>query len=212
MYAESLLDIAMLHADTLIANAQKGDEKALNQLVSLWYKRIYNYVLKYCSDEDTATEISQQTFIAMFRNIKKLKDIDRFKPWLYRIATNFCYEESRKRKRNRTVSLTVTRGEDDDSEERIEVGEAKGNFYNPERSFQQLELEEILLESLGDLTEDQRTVVIMKEYEGLKFTEIAEALDASENTVKTRLYRGLKNLKDILERRNITKETVHYEL
>ena len=89
MHAESLLDIAMLHADTLIVNAQKGEEKALNQLVSLWYKRIYNYVHKYCSDEDTATDITQQTFIAMFRNIKKLKDIDRFKPWLYRIANQF---------------------------------------------------------------------------------------------------------------------------
>lgn len=210
MHAESLLDIAMLHADTLILNAQKGEEKALNQLVSLWYKRIYNYVLKYCSDEDTATEITQQTFIAMFRNIKKLKDIDRFKPWLYRIATNFCYEEGRKRKRNRMVSLTVNRA--DDSEETRDLGEAKGNLFNPERSFQQGELEEILLTSLSELTEDQRTVVIMKEYEGLKFTEIAEALDTSENTVKTRLYRGLRTLKEILERKNITKETVHYEL
>jgi len=210
MHAESLLDITMLHADTLISNAQKGEEKALNQLVSLWYKRIYNYVHKYCSDDDTAAEITQQTFIAMFRNIKKLKDIDRFKPWLYRIATNFCYEESRKQKRNRTVSLTVTK--EDETEEQIEVGEAKGNFFNPERSFQQTEIEGILLSSLGELNEDQRTVVIMKEYEGLKFTEIAEALDASENTVKTRLYRGLKNLKGILERKNITRETVHYEL
>ena len=210
MHAEGLLDIAMLHADTLIGNAQKGDEKALNQLVSLWYKRIYNYVLKYCTDDDMATEISQKTFIAMFRNIKKLKDIDRFKPWLYRIATNFCYEEGRKIKRNKTVSLTTTNG--DDTEERLEVGEAKGNYFNPERSYQQLELEEVLLSALGELNEDQRTVVIMKEYEGLKFTEIAEALDASENTVKTRLYRGLKSLKDILERKNITKETVYYEL
>ena len=68
------------------------------------------------------------------------------------------------------------------------------------------------MEALGELNEDQRTVVIMKEYEGLKFTEIAEALDSSENTVKTRLYRGLKSLKEILEKKNITKDTVHYEL
>jgi RNA polymerase sigma-70 factor (ECF subfamily) len=210
MHAESLLDIAMLHADTMIKNAQKGEEKALNQLVSLWYKRIYNYALKYCTDADIAAEISQQTFIAMFRNIKKLKDIDRFKPWLYRIATNFCYEEGRKRKRNKMVSLTINR--DDDTEEQSEVGEAQGNHFNPEKSFQQLELEQILYSSLRHLNEDQRTVVIMKEYEGLKFTEIAEALDASENTVKTRLYRGLKNLKDILESKNITKDTVHYEI
>ncbi|MEQ9405111.1 MAG: RNA polymerase sigma factor [Cyclobacteriaceae bacterium] len=210
MHAESLLDIAMLHADTLIEKARKGDEKALNQLVSLWYKRIFNYVLKYCSDNDAATEISQKTFIAMFRNIAKLKEVDRFKPWLYRIATNFCYEEGRRIKRDKTISLTITN--DDNTEHQAEAGEAKGNYFNPEKNFQQLELEQILLSALGELSEDQRTVVIMKEYEGLKFTEIAEALDASENTVKTRLYRGLKSLKEILERKNITKETVYYEL
>ena len=101
---------------------------------------------------------------------------------------------------------------DDDTEEQRDLGEAKGSLFNPERSFQQGEIKDILLSSLSELNEDQRTVVIMKEYEGLKFTEIAEALEDSENTVKTRLYRGLKNLKEILERKNITRETVHYEL
>lgn len=211
MYAETLLDIAMMHADSLIINAQKGDEKALNQLVGLWYQRIYNYVFKYCCDQDLATEISQKTFIAMFRNVKKLKEINRFKPWLYRIATNFCHEEERKKKRNKTVSLTVTRT-DDELEETFEVGEAEGNYFNPERNYQQLELEEALISALGELKEEQRSVVIMKEYEGLKFKEIAEALDTSENTVKTRLYTGLRNLKDILMKDNITKETVYYEL
>ncbi len=211
MYAETLLDIAMMHADSLIINAQKGDERALNQLVELWYKRIYNYVLKYCCDQDLAKEISQKTFIAMFRNVKKLKDIDRFKPWLYRIATNYCHEEGRKKKRNKTVSMTVSRDNDNDTQT-LEVGEAEGNYFNPERSYQQLELEEILLTALGELNEDQRSVVIMKEYEGLKFKEIAEALDTSENTVKTRLYTGLRHLKNSLQRKNITKETVYYEL
>jgi len=211
MHAETLLDIAMMHAGSLIVNAQKGDEKALNQLVGLWYKRIYNYVLKYCCDSDLATEISQKTFIAMFRNVKKLNDIDRFKPWLYRIATNFCHEEERKKKRNKTVSLTVSR-KNEETTETMEVGQAEGNYFNPERGYQQLELEEALLSALGELKEEQRSVVIMKEYEGLKFKEIAETLDTSENTVKTRLYTGLRNLKDILKRNNITKETVYYEL
>lgn len=211
MHAETLLDIAMMHADSLIVNAQKGDEKALNQLVGLWYKRIYNYVLKYCCDSDLATEISQKTFIAMFRNVKKLNDIDRFKPWLYRIATNFCHEEERKKQRNKTVSLTVSR-KDEDTTDTMEVGQAEGNYFNPEQGYQQLELEEALLSALGELKEEQRSVVIMKEYEGLKFKEIAETLDTSENTVKTRLYTGLRNLKDILKRNNITKETVYYEL
>ncbi len=206
MGAEGLLDIAMIHADNIIAKAQKGDQKALNQLVSLWYKRIYNYILKYFGDHDTAVELAQQTFISMFRYIINLKDVDRFKPWLYRIATNLCYEESRKRKQHPTISLTIL--DDDQNNDHTHRIEAKNAFYNPEKRFSQLELEKILLESMGELNHSERTVIIMKEYEGLKFTEIAEALDTSENTVKARLYRGLKKLRDILERNEITKDHI----
>jgi RNA polymerase sigma-70 factor (ECF subfamily) len=63
-----------------------------------------------------------------------------------------------------------------------------------------------------ELSDEQREIVVMKEYEGLKFREIAEVLNLSENTVKSRLYYGLDNLKTILAKRNITKETVSYEL
>jgi RNA polymerase sigma factor (sigma-70 family) len=208
---ETLLDIAMVHADTTIENAQRGDEKALNRLVSLWYKRIYNYVHKYHADHDVASDLAQKTFIQMFKHISKLKEVDRFKPWLYRIATNLCFQESRQMKRSKTVSINE-HGGDDEVKGKMQVVEAKGNFFNPERNFQQGELEGVLLAALNELSEDQRSVVIMKEYEGLKFTEIAEAMDTSENTVKTWMYRGLKNLKVSLERKNITKETVHYEL
>lgn len=208
---ETLLDIAMVHADTTIENAQRGDEKALNRLVSLWYKRIYNYVHKYHADHDVASDLAQKTFIQMFKHISKLKEVDRFKPWLYRIATNLCFQESRQLKRSKTVSINESGG-GDEVNVKMQVVEAKGNLFNPERNFQQGELEGVLLTALNELSEDQRSVVIMKEYEGLKFTEIAEAMETSENTVKTWMYRGLKNLKASLERKNITKETVHYEL
>ncbi len=83
---------------------------------------------------------------------------------------------------------------------------------NPERALRLTELSDILQECLTTLSDEQREVVIMKEYEGLKFREIAEALNISENTVKSRMYYGLEAMKRILERRNITKETIGYEL
>jgi RNA polymerase sigma-70 factor (ECF subfamily) len=69
-----------------------------------------------------------------------------------------------------------------------------------------------LQQALFELSDEQREVVIMKEYEGLKFREIAEVLNISENTVKSRMYYGLDGLKKILERKNITKDTIGYEL
>ena len=205
MYAETLLDIAMNHSDALIKQAIKGDTDAQSKLVSLWYKRIYNFAYKYFSDHDLAMEIGQKTFISMYKNISKLKSQERFKPWLYRIATNYCHEESRRQsKRSGDIGVNV-----DDSE--IGSKEVSGAFYNPERQFGRNELSELLLDALNVLSAEQREVVIMKEYEGLKFKEIAEVLDVSENTVKSRLYYGLAALKKILKSRNITKETVDYE-
>lgn len=197
--------------DQLIEHAILGDEHSFNQLVDLWYKRIYNYAFKQCSDDALAADISQKTFIAVYRNLKKLKDIRSFKPWIYRIATNFCIEEGRKKARAKTVSFTLTRNEEGDAIV-SEDGVAEGATYNPEMSFRQQELERILLASLHGLPKEQRSVIIMKEYEGMKFREIAEVMNTSENTVKTWLYRGLKVLKRQLEEQKITKETLGYEL
>ncbi|SNT36844.1 RNA polymerase sigma-70 factor, ECF subfamily [Ekhidna lutea] len=207
----SQVTTAMVNMDDLIEKAMTGDERSFNQLVSLWYKRIYNYVLKQCSVEELASDITQRTFISVFRNLAKLKDITRFKPWIYRIATNYCHEEGRKWSRSRTVPFTTSQGDDGETMIR-EEGQAEGAFYNPEMSYRQQEMQRILFASLQKISEDQRSVIIMKEYEGMKFREIAEVMDTSENTVKTWMYRGLKLLKNYLEEERITKETLSYEL
>jgi len=199
-----------ISANGLIEKAKKGDEVAFNQLVNLWYKRINNYVLKYSSQEDTASDITQKTFISVFKNLKKLKESGSFKSWIYRIATNYCHEEARKQSRKKMVLMNPSHDEEED--QHLIESEAREKMFNPEQSFQQSELERILFDTLQELPEDHRSVILMKEYEGFKFHEIAETLDTSENTVKTRLYRGLKLLKRKLEEQNITKETIHYEL
>lgn len=206
----TLLDIAMMHSDTLLVRAREGDKDAQGKLVQLWYKRIYNFGYKFFFDHDQATEVTQKTFISMHRNIGQLNDPARFRSWLYTIAVNFCREELRKQKTKRSVSLTdLQPGE---SEESYRWEESALRHDNPERQLRHSELSDILQRCLLELSEEQRVVVIMKEYEGLKFREIAEALNVSENTVKSRMYYGLDGLKKILERNNITKETIGYEL
>lgn len=208
--AETLLDIAMMHSDALIARAREGDKNAQGKLVQLWYKRIYNFSYKFFFDHDLAMEVAQKTFISMHRNIQHLQELGRFRSWLYTIAINYCREELRKKKVNRSVSLHDLRpGEGEDSY-RWEA--SSGRLDNPEKQLRQTELSDLLQKCLLELSDEQREVVIMKEYEGLKFREIAEALNISENTVKSRMYYGLDGLKKILESRNITKETIGYEI
>ncbi|MEM7108876.1 MAG: RNA polymerase sigma factor, partial [Bacteroidota bacterium] len=173
--------------------------RAQSKLVNLWYKRIYNYALRYFSDHDEAMDIAQKTFITFHEKIWQLNDIEGFKAWLYRIASNHCHEAARKMNRA-SQHFSV-------EEKASEVNtEAKATFFNPDKQFQRLELSDILQMALKTLNEEQREVVIMKEYEGLKFTEIAEALSVSENTVKSRLYYGLSHLRKALVAKNITIE------
>lgn len=184
----------------LIAQARDGDKQAQGQLVRLWYKRIYNFAYKFLSDHDLAMEAAQKTFISVHKNLGRLQEIERFKSWIYTIAVNHCRAECRVRRNSRLQPLETACHAQSDI-----------RAQNPEHQFQHHELADILQQSLLELSDEQREVVIMKEYEGLKFREIAEALDISENTAKSRMYYGLEALKKILEKRNITPQTVNYE-
>ena len=205
-----LPDIAMMHSDTLVARAREGDKNAQGKLVQMWYKRIYNFSYKFFFDHDLAMEVAQKTFISMHRNIDGLLETTRFKSWLYTIAVNYCREELRKRKATRSVSIHDLRPGESEESYRWEASSSRRE--NPEKQLRHSELSDLLQQCLMELSDEQREVVIMKEYEGLKFREIAEALNISENTAKSRMYYGLDGLKKILESKNMTKETIGYEL
>ncbi|MFN8343021.1 MAG: sigma-70 family RNA polymerase sigma factor [Cyclobacteriaceae bacterium] len=210
MPAERVVSQPIMHTDALVLRAQTGDAHAQGRLMQLWYRRIYNFSYKFFFDHDQAMEATQKTFIAMFRNLVQLQEPARFKSWLYTIAVNCCREELRKRKASRSLSLDELTGSEGEHSGAWQQSDRRHD--NPDRVLQQHELSDLLQTCLQELSEEQRVVVIMKEYEGLKFREIAEALGTSENTVKSRLYYGLDTLKKILERKNITKATIGYEI
>ena len=200
----------MPSSDFLITAARHGDVVAINQLIKLWQKRIYNFALKYFNDHDQAMEVTQKTFISINKNLGQLKDDQSFKPWLYRIATNYCHEEVRRQ--SKKWVLPFMKVHKDKDQEQIAAVEQAGRFGNPESAYGNQELKALLKKALSTLPEEQRLVVIMKEYEGLKIREISVAMDISENTVKSRLYYALGSLRQRLEEWKITRENIHYEL
>ncbi len=187
---EVLENIALYHSKSLIEKSRKGDERAYGKLVGLWFKRIYNFSLKYFADHDQAMEVTQRTFIVVYKKIDRLNDVESFKYWLYKIALNHCREEDRRQKRNGWFS--IFRSE--------EAHQIRSNLGNPEHEYQRKEKEEMISEMLKTLPEAQKVLIIMKEFEGLKFREISETLNISENTAKSRLYYGLKALKRLIEK------------
>jgi RNA polymerase sigma-70 factor (ECF subfamily) len=134
-------------------------------------------------------EATQQTFITVYQKIDRLNNIESFKYWLYKIALNNCREEDRRRKKKHWYSIFSN-----DEAKMVQSG-----YGLPEHEYHQKEKEELVAEALKKLPDEQKTVVILKEFEGLKFREISETLNISENTAKSRLYYGLKALRIILE-------------
>lgn len=191
--SETLRDIAINHSESLVEKSQKGDNHAFGKLVGLWFKRIYNVNLKYFGNHDLAMEVTQRTFIAVYDHIGNLKDIRSFKYWIYKIAINQCHEEERRQKRKKWFSIF----QHDDVKTVREIN------LDPEKEFQQKELEEMMHNLLKRIPEEQKAVIIMKEYEGMKFREIAETLGISENTAKSRLYYGLNSLKKMMNKSGI---------
>lgn len=187
--AEVLENIAIYHSKSLIEKSRNGDEHAYGKLVGLWFKRIYNFSLKYFADHDQAMEVTQKTFIVVYKKINGLKDINSFKSWLYKIALNHCREEDRRQKRNTWYSIFINE----------DVRKMSSNHGHPEIEYQKREKEELIAEFLKSLPEEQKTIIIMKEFEGMKFREISETLNISENTAKSRLYYGLKALRKLIE-------------
>jgi len=185
----------------LVEEFRGGNIKAFNTLVERWQQRIHRVAYRFFASHDEATEITQKTFIKAYKKIHTLEDARKFSSWIYRIANNLCLDEMKRAGRRRSAPMETLGSHPAD----------KGKTNNPDGVVQQQELGSILQQALSQLPPEQRTVVIMKEYEGLKFREIAEILEEPENTIKSRMYYGLKSLRKIFDKWNLEMEELYYE-
>jgi len=195
----------------LINQYLSGDVRAFNLLVSRWELKIFNFIFKVLGKREDAKDVTQQTFIKVYKNLRKLKNPDKFSPWIYQIAMNLCRDQMRKDKRAPSTSIhgkiRTSNGEE------MELADfLADDSASAEDPLYQGEVVEIIRRGLNMIPAEQRTVIIMKEYQGLKFREIAEILDEPLNTVKSRMYYGLNALRKALADLEIDKEVFQYEL
>ncbi len=186
----------------LVKACQEGDPGAFNLLVWRWEKPLYNLVYKYVGDATLAEDLVQDTFLRVLRSIGRYNYQGSLSTWLYRIAVNLC-KDHLKRKRLPMVSMhdyyTTATGERVYVQDRI--GDEKARTDAHLKSDQR---EELVRRLLAGLPEEERIVILLKEYQELTFREIAEVLDVPDGTVKSRLYHGLRSMRESLERVGIT--------
>jgi len=181
--------------EDLVIAFQSGDIPAFDQLVRRWDRKIQGVIYRLVGNHDEARDLSQEAFLKAYRALGTFKQEARFSSWLYQIAINATRDRLRRRRRRTDLSL-------DDVEEK---GEASLRDSGPSALdlIESNDLSRAVAAAMAALSEEQREVVILKEYEGLTFPEIAETLDVPLSTVKTRLYRGLGQLRVRLERQGI---------
>lgn len=174
----------------LVARAQEGEPRAFEALVRRWERPIFSLAYRLVGSDEDARDVCQETFLAAFRNLRSFRGEAKFSSWLYRIALNACHSRQRQQPTEQ-VSLeeqAETRGFDPPDP----ASAMDARLFQAERA-------QLVRRALAALPADMRQVIVMKEYEGLKFHEIADALGIPVSTVKTRLYAGLNMLRRRLE-------------
>jgi RNA polymerase sigma-70 factor (ECF subfamily) len=196
----------------LINRIIEGDHIGFNQLIRKWEKKIYNFVLRYLGNKELAFDVTQNTFLKAYRNIKKLRDSTRFSPWIYQIASNLCRDELKRMNKRKIVSMDLIQENSEKNGNHLPIQFIESANKHPDARLNKKQIAIMVQKALRELPEEQRVVIIMKEYQGLKFREIAEALNEPVSTVKSRLYYGLNSLRRVFKKWQITKEVLNNEM
>jgi RNA polymerase sigma-70 factor (ECF subfamily) len=183
---------------TLVQRCARGDETACAELVSEHQRMVRQLAMNLVGDRDEALDLSQEVFLRVFRTIHRFRGQSSLRTWIYRIAVNQARNRHRfwrRRRRADQVSL---------DQHVAKHGElASGGESTPDRMLAQKELADRLQSALDHLPFDQRTVVILREIDGLSYEEIAYSLGLAIGTVKSRLTRGRQALREELREARI---------
>ena len=170
----------------IIERTLGGEPDAFNVLVRRWERQIYGLTLRMLGRDEEAKDATQETFLSAYRNLSKFRGDAKFSSWIYRIALNVCNTKLRSRSRF-TISL--------DEQREVSGFELAADTEDLGSGIQQEQITRHVRRALQGLPSEMRQVIIMKEYEGLKFSEIADVLGIPISTVKTRMYAGLSELR-----------------
>lgn len=175
----------------LVHSAAEGDEGAFEKLVIENERLIYNVALKITGNPDDAEDVAQEAFIKAYRNLGSFRGESRFSGWLYRLCYNAAMDHIRKNRDPNLRSLT----NDDGSDAELDVADPAPT---PEESADRKETQRIVREAVAMLDDDKREILVMREFSGMSYTAIAEALGIEEGTVKSRISRARASLAEIL--------------
>jgi RNA polymerase sigma-70 factor (ECF subfamily) len=186
--------------DVLVQQCRHGDSAAMERLICKYQNRIYNTILKICANLDDAAELTQDTFVKVIENIEKFEGRSSFYTWAFRIAMNLTLNYCKRSSKLTFTSLETERKENNWRPKQI-LKEFLRNDASPDPAIvaQNRELCGLVQKALMKLDDTQRTVIVLRDIEGMNYAQIANVLELELGTVKSRISRARNNLREIFE-------------
>jgi RNA polymerase sigma-70 factor, ECF subfamily len=175
----------------LIAECRDGNTAAFGELVSRYQDRLFNSVLRLSDNADDARDVVQEAFLHAYQSLQSFKGDALFFTWLYRIAVNTAISMKRKKR----VTLPI-RPAQEDSSGIDPLDRAESN--RPGHAMEKAEEERWVHDALAKLSAEHRTVLVMKDMDGMKYEEMAEILSVPVGTIRSRLHRARLEMREIL--------------
>ncbi len=187
-------DFATQQELNLISAAREGDPDAYGRLVELHQDRVFATILRHVRDEHKARDLAQETFIQAYRAIHTYEDRAKFSTWLYRIALNLVTSQHRS-----DVALKRGGGNAKASLDAEGMPEPDATVRGPDENVAANEIGVIVREAIETLEDEYKSVVILRDLQGLSYEEVAEVLGLAPGTVRSRLHRGREKLREKLK-------------
>ena len=186
----------------LVERCRAGDSFALERLILKYQNRVYNVILRICTNPDDSAELTQETFVKVIESLDGFRGKSSFYTWLFRIAVNLTLNHCKRAAKFDLKSLDAE-GYDDSSDARQLLKDVLSDASSPDPAAlaQSRELCELAIDCLMKLDDAHRAVVVLRDIEGMNYTQIAKVLDIELGTVRSRLSRARTNLRHILETR-----------
>jgi len=185
--------------NNLVSDFIAGNDMAFTQLVARYKDSLINYLNMMLGEYDTAVDLSQETFLKVYRNIGRYSNLYQFSTWIYRIATNLAIDEIRYRQRRGRVFYKNIWGNKKPGEKNSPEFEITDIRRGPGDEILRKESGRVLGDAIRSLPEKYRTAFLMKEVEKLPYETIAKILNCSAGTIKSRLHRARELLQRKLE-------------
>ena len=177
----------------IIKQVLAGDNNAFGLLVERYQDRVYNLALRMCGNPDDAFDLAQEAFFRAWRGLSGFQGDSAFSTWLFRLSSNVCLDWLRAKKRRPTVSLTAV--DDNGEETQLDLPDPG---KSPEELLEAAEDRATLAKAMNQLPVEYRQILTMRAINDMSYTEIAEALQIREGTVKSRISRARLALRNIL--------------